>query len=120
MTMPNAGGVFSRCGRGVLMIPDEPLCYLCEKRMQYKFEKQGYPIFRCVSCDFEAIYPQPDDAALAAIYDKSYFDVYGENSDQALTSFRKMKQLSFERFMRLMDPPVEARSRLVDCGAGPG
>src|SRR5215472_1849113 len=95
------------------------VCYLCGEPMRYHFEKEGYPIFRCGACSFECIHPQPDDAALAAIYDRSYFDFYGNDSEQALTAFRKMKQRSFESFMRLISP-VPAGSRLVDCGAGTG
>jgi len=98
---------------------DAPACYLCGKRMHYKFEKEGYPIFQCVECVFECIHPQPDDTVLAAIYDRSYFDIYGKDSDEALTAFRKMKQRSFESFMGLISP-VPAGSRLVDCGAGTG
>jgi SAM-dependent methyltransferase len=87
--------------------------------MRYKFHKEGHPIFRCQACAFEGIHPQPDDAALAAIYDNSYFDIYGKDSAEALTAFRKMKQRSFESFMRLISP-VRSGSRLVDCGAGTG
>jgi SAM-dependent methyltransferase len=94
--------------------------------MRYHFEKEGYPIFRCDACSFECIHPQPDDSALAAIYDRSYFDIYGKDSginekdsDRALDGFRKMKQRSFESFMQLISP-VPAGSRLVDCGAGTG
>ena len=96
-----------------------PVCYLCGKAMHYHFEKEGHPIFRCRACSFECIHPQPDDAALAAIYDRSYFDIYGKDSDRALDAFRKMKQRSFESFMRLISPG-QPGSRLIDCGAGTG
>jgi len=65
------------------------------------------------------MHPQLDDAALAAIYNRSYFEIYDEGSDQALSPFRKMKQRSFESFVGLI-APMQPGSRLVDCGAGTG
>jgi len=101
------------------MTREAPACYLCGQQMQYKFDKEGWPIYRCAACALECIHPQPDDAALEAIYDRSYFDIYGKDSDEALITFRTMKQRSFERFLRLISP-VQPGSRLVDCGAGTG
>lgn len=101
------------------MATEAPACYLCGKLMRYKFAKEGHPIFRCAACSLECIHPQLDDAQLSAIYDRSYFEIYGNGEDHALIAFRRMKQLSFESFMRLTGP-VHPGSRLVDCGAGTG
>jgi len=107
------------------MAADAPPCYLCGKLMRYKFAKEGHAIFRCAACCLECIHPQLDDAELAAIYGRSYFEIYGEDEgegkdqDKALETFRKMKQLSFKSFLRLA-APVRPGYRLADCGAGTG
>src|SRR5262249_43604007 len=101
------------------MVPHAPPCYLCGKQMHYKFAKDEHPIFRCPACVLECIHPQPDDAALAALYDRSYFDIYADSPDKEQSSFRQMKQRSFQSFIRLI-APVQPGSRLVDCGAGTG
>jgi len=96
---------------------EAPACYLCGDETQYKFEQEGCPVFRCTACCLERIYPQPDDAALAAIYNRSYFRIYG--SDEVLSCTRRMKQRTFERLLRLI-APIRRGSRLLDCGAGTG
>jgi SAM-dependent methyltransferase len=97
-----------------------PKCMVCSALMVLRFDKKVPVHWACPQCGLECIAPQPDDHALAAIYDESYFTHYHNGSDPGIV--REMKRATYERQFRCLGAPADAgpRRRLLDCGAATG
>jgi 2-polyprenyl-3-methyl-5-hydroxy-6-metoxy-1,4-benzoquinol methylase len=98
-------------------VNNAPDCYVCGTQMQRRFDVETNPLFQCKTCRIECLSPQPDDATLAQIYGKSYYDIYGAND--SLSETKRMKQRTFSHFIDMIGPRAPG-SRLLDCGAGTG
>ena len=88
--------------------------------MALRFGEKVPQHWKCPQCGLECISPQPDDPALAAIYDASYFAHYQSEIDPQI--IRAMKRATYLRQLRRLGLPQSAGGpkRLLDCGAATG
>jgi cyclopropane fatty-acyl-phospholipid synthase-like methyltransferase len=78
-----------------------------------------HPVQVCARCHLEFLHPQPDDAALAAIYDESYF-LHGQVAE-AEERMSSMKRATAVRYMDMIGHMLPGRGRrLLEIGCGHG
>jgi SAM-dependent methyltransferase len=78
-----------------------------------------YPVQVCARCHVEFLYPQPDDAALAAIYNDGYF-LHGQvvEAEERMSS---MKRATAVRYIDMIGRLLPERGcRLLEIGCGHG
>ncbi len=56
---------------------DTPRCVLCNGAAPFRFARERFAIHRCDACDLEFVHPIPDEATIAAVYARDYFDGTG-------------------------------------------
>ena len=95
-------------------------CIACASPMAPRFRKFSTGHWRCPKCGLEEVYPQPDDTALAQIYNESYFSHYRQSADPLIV--RRMKRATYSDHLRqLQKSPIRhGQRRLLDCGAATG
>lgn len=96
------------------------VCPICAStRHAYEFKVQGHPLQRCSDCGLMGLHPQPDDAALAAIYGPDYF--LGAPTDQGREAVGRMKAATARRYLDdLLAYCGPGRGRLLELGCGRG
>lgn len=62
--------------------------------------------------------PQPDDATLAGIYQREYYDAWGIQNDESVT--RDLKRATFAGLLAPLRGTLAGTPRLLDCGAATG
>jgi len=95
-------------------------CPIClSAPAQRKFTKDSYPVYRCVSCACEFLEPQPDDRALAEIYNAHYFlGEHHEASDQRVAA---LKRATSALYLDRLTPALAGNgTRLLEIGCGSG
>jgi SAM-dependent methyltransferase len=95
------------------------LCPLCGAPVHVGQSVGDYPVQICARCDFEFLYPQPDDTALAATYNDNYF-LHGRvvEAEERMSS---MKRATAVRYMDMIGRLVPERGcRLLEIGCGHG
>ena len=96
------------------------LCAQCRAAARHRFEVGGYAVHRCARCDLEFVWPLPDDAALARVYEQGYFSGggagYGDYFDRER---EQVARKSRERLGALRSLGV-SRGDLLELGAASG
>jgi SAM-dependent methyltransferase len=92
-------------------------CHVCNSPLQVIFQRGASCFWACAACGLECVYPQPDEAVLARIYQDSYYNAWGLRD--SLASVKRLKQSSFSRYLQTLGE-IPAGSRLLDCGAATG
>jgi 2-polyprenyl-3-methyl-5-hydroxy-6-metoxy-1,4-benzoquinol methylase len=105
---------------GELTAADAPApCPLCGAAARVAGSVRKYPVRACAHCHFEFLHPQPDDAALAAIYGESYF-LHGQAAE-AEERMSEMKRATAARYLDMIGRLVPERGRrLLEIGCGHG
>lgn len=94
-----------------------PICLVAPA--QEKFAKDSYPVYRCGSCACEFLEPQPDDRALAEIYNAHYFlGDHDEASDQRVAALKSATSALY--LDRLASALAGNDTRLLEIGCGTG
>jgi len=95
-------------------------CIACASPMGPRFRKSSTGHWRCPECGLEEVYPQPDEATLATIYNESYFSHYRQSADPLIV--RRMKRATYSDHLRELQKSPSSRDqrRLLDCGAATG
>ena len=78
-----------------------------------------WPLAVCARCGLQWMHPQPDDAVLAAIYGKDYFNAWGLAAGEEPAYLRKMKKATFRRQLRLLASHLP-QGRVLDVGCATG
>ena len=99
---------------------EHPRCIACFAPMSLRFGAKASSHWKCPQCGLECIAPQPDDHALAKIYNQSYFSHYGSETDSQIV--RTMKRATYARHLQRLPLPASfgGQRRLLDCGAATG
>lgn len=98
----------------------EVVCSIClVAPAELKFTKDSYPVYRCSSCAGEFLEPQPDDRALAEIYDAEYFlGDHDEASDRRVAALKSGTSALY--LDRLSTALAGNGRRLLEIGCGTG
>jgi SAM-dependent methyltransferase len=91
-------------------------CIACGAATRRRFAVGGHPLHVCPRCGLEFLHPQPDDAELARIYGRHYYDAWGQDDDGAAA--RALKMATFRR--RIAAAHLAPAARILDVGAGTG
>jgi len=104
----------------VLASVTTPRCPACDRPASpRRAAVHGYPLQVCSACRIEFLHPQPDDAALAAIYGDRYF--LGERSAEAAVRRSQMKSATGALYVDTLASLVRpANARLLEVGCGHG
>lgn len=93
-------------------------CPLCAAAATRRGSVGPHPRHRCAGCGAIFLWPQPDEATLAAIYGRHYYDAWGVGRDEAAA--RALKTATFaERLAELRDV-LPAGGRVLDVGCATG
>src|SRR5262249_12941500 len=87
-------------GKNHLVSPEPGHCPLCLSAVRYVLPVEAYPLRACDLCHFEFLAPQPDDAALTAIYTRDYF-LHGQVAE-AEVRMSSMKRATAVRYLNLI------------------
>src|SRR5438477_4266277 len=94
-------------------------CPLCGSRVRARSSVVEYPVQVCSRCQLEFLYPQPDDAKLAAIYSEGYF--LHDQVAEAEERMSSMKRATAVRYMDMIGQLLpEGGRRLLEIGCGHG
>lgn len=94
-------------------------CVCCQGiRFRYLFHRESLRFITCVTCGLQRIDPPPTTEAMAEIYQRTYYDAWGLESEPERTA--RMKRASFARLLRQYEGPVGDGRRLLDFGAATG
>ncbi len=74
---------------------------------------------KCGTCGLQSLWPQPDDATLAAIYGQDYFKSWGVKEGEEPAFLRKMKKSTFRRQLRLLSSHLRI-GHILDVGCATG
>lgn len=93
-------------------------CPLCDSVAQFDFTKFGKDFHRCTSCGLGFIHPPPHPDELVKLYDQSYYDSWGIDSDDTATE--RMKQATFHDKLTVIERYMPAKGRILDIGCATG
>ncbi len=94
-----------------------PICLVAAA--EPTFTKDSYPIYRCGSCAGEFLEPQPDDRALAEIYDAEYF--LGDHDEASDRRVAALKSGTSALYLDRLSPTLAGNGRrLLEIGCGTG
>lgn len=98
-----------------------PQCPICSgfRTVRFSLEHGRDSIYTCASCGVEFQFPQPSDAALAAIYSSAYF--LGSTDAEALHNQRTLKRRTARLYLDILEPLAPMPNpRLLEIGCGHG
>lgn len=95
-----------------------PACPTCGAATRMLAPTGGYPRHQCRRCRLEFLHPQPDDAALNAIYGRHYYNAWGIHDDEAGT--RRLKLATFTRLIAGIRNLLPEAARILDVGCATG
>lgn len=72
----------------------------------------------CADCETAWASPRPDEASLAAVYGRHYYDAWGLDSHGALTA--QMKRRTFRSLLDWCAPWLSEHGRILDLGCATG
>lgn len=101
-----------------MISPPYSVCPLCGATASHLRSVGRFPLRRCPACRLEYLSPQPDDAELAAIYGRAYYDAWG--IDEAEEAVRRLKMETFRARWRLVSGRLPAGAAVLDVGCATG
>lgn len=95
-------------------------CAICQSQdVRPRFVYQRYDVCACAACGLQFLDPQPDDAALAAIYNEHYF--LGGQDPDGPTRTSQLKRATASLYIDALQRfTAEAPGRLLEIGCGSG
>lgn len=95
-------------------------CPVCQNvPTHYIFTMNDYPVWQCNTCKSAFLHPQPDDAALAAIYTDDYF--LGGDDDASRERRQGMKRATARQFLAQLHAYYgDQGGKLLEIGCGQG
>lgn len=101
-----------------MISPSSSRCPLCSATASHLRSVGRFPLLRCPRCQLEYLSPQPDDAELAAIYGRAYYDAWG--IDAAEEAVRQLKMDTFRARWRLVSGRLPGGAAVLDVGCATG
>jgi SAM-dependent methyltransferase len=98
-----------------------PICPVCggSDRVRLLFSRNGDSVHRCLNCRVEFLFPQPNDAALSAIYSGGYF--IGSDNQADSDRVAQLKRATASLYLRCIQPFIRvAAPRILEIGCGSG
>jgi 2-polyprenyl-3-methyl-5-hydroxy-6-metoxy-1,4-benzoquinol methylase len=93
-------------------------CPVCDSLVRYGFTKLGREFHVCSSCGLGFINPPPEPDEIKNIYDRSYYDSWGIDGDDASTEM--MKQATFHDKLAVIEKEMPDKGRILDIGCATG
>ena len=112
MIAANASGI------GTSSRPPCPICGTGDTTRA--FVRNGYDVWRCRACGLRLLWPQPDDATLAGVYNSDYF--LGDRSVEGEGHSAGLKHETARRYVKALCayPLLSGGRRLLEIGCGVG
>lgn len=97
-----------------------PSCPRCRRAAPRRFSVRGYDVHRCAACDLEFVWPTPPPEAIAAVYERGYFEGGGAGYDDYFS--REREQVARKSAVRLaaLRALGVTSGRLFDLGCAAG
>ena len=96
-----------------------PRCLVCGSNgsVAFRFDRSGYQIYGCRTCDVEFVMPQPTDEALSLIYNENYF--LGSESESGKQMVADTKRATANLYLDVITQFVDPRRcDLLEIGCG--